>query len=172
MYKGTLHYTAEFVPALALRHVKFETSPETEVEKLKRSGVGKRRNNGGGGEDNDEDGGVVTDGSTSSDDDDVPPVVTIKNEKKRTYSLKKMGSSESVRDGSPSSAPSSPTVAEKNGNGNGNGKAGVTPAAPNANALPVPKKEEEKGVEMSTEELLAQREAFFPFLFLILDRDS
>src|SRR5438309_1345324 len=55
VYKGTLHYTAEFVPALALRNVKFETSPETEVEKLKRSGGGKRRNNG---EDNDEDGGV------------------------------------------------------------------------------------------------------------------
>lgn len=161
MYKGTLHYTAEFVPALALRNIKFETSPETDVEKLKRSG--KKGNNGG----EDEDGGMVSDGFTSSDDDDVPPVVTIKNEKKRTYSLKKMGSNESVQveAESPSSGPSSPTVAEKHGNGNE--KAGVTPAVRNANESPVPKKEE-KGVEMSTEELLAQRE---PFLFLSLDRD-
>jgi len=87
--------------------------------------------------------------------------VTVKNERKRAYSLKRVGKRESVQveEGSPSSPPASP-VPEKNGNG----KAGDV-STPTTRSVS-PKKEEEKGVEMSVEELLAQRELSFLFLFL------
>jgi Ca2+-dependent lipid-binding protein len=127
MPKGTLHYTAEFIPAVVLKNLKFE-SQDMEVNKLS-----KREEQG-------EDGGVVTD--ESEDEDGVPIEVTIKSERKRTPSVhhkQEAGSKESVASKKADSKESG-SVAEPDNDMS-------------------PKQEEAKGVEMSTEELLAQRES-------------
>lgn len=125
MPKGTLHYTAEFIPAVVLKNLKFE-SQDMEVNKLS-----KREEQG-------EDGGVVTD--ESEDEDGVPIEVTIKSERKRTPSVhhkQEAGSKESVASKMADSKESG-SVAEPDNDMS-------------------PKQEEAKGVEMSTEELLAQQ---------------
>ena len=127
--KGTLHYTAEFIPAVALKNIKFE-SQDMGVHKLAKRG------------EHDEDGGVV-DEPASDDEDGVPCEVTIKSERKHTPSLKHKDSKDSVgTDKTSHSKESAKEAKPSNGNGNGTSV----------------KSEEVKGVEMSTEELLAQRE--------------
>lgn len=111
VFKGTLHYTAEFVPALALKNVKFESDRRV-------SNFAKNRGY-------DKDGGVVDDVS-SSEEEDVPAEITIKGkEKKHRVPHKKKGSKESV-------------VSE---------------------SVSASTEEDENGIEMSTEELLAQRKS-------------
>ena len=81
VFKGTLHYTAEFIPALALKNVKFESNQEMSNFVMNR---------------HDEDDGVVDDVS-SSEDEDVPAEITIKSKgKKKEVSLKNKKSKESI----------------------------------------------------------------------------
>ncbi|KAF9458350.1 C2 domain-containing protein [Collybia nuda] len=68
VYKGQLHYTAEFVPALALKGVKFESQPN-EIQKASEKAS------------RDEDGGDAGDSSSmysSSDEEHGPIPITIK----------------------------------------------------------------------------------------------
>jgi len=129
-HKGNLHFSAEFIPAVVLKNLKFE-SRDTEVNKLSKRG------------EQDEDGGIVTDESSSDDEDGVPAGVTIKSERKRTLSLSQNGSKESVVTGH--------TTDSKGTDGSGK----VAKPENGVGSNP----EEAKGVEMSTEELLAQRES-------------
>lgn len=135
-HKGTLHFSAEFIPAVVLKNLKFE-SRDMEVNKLSKR------------EEHDEDGGIVTDESSSDDEDSVPAGVTIKSERKRTLSLsqnEEVGSKESVVTGRTSNSKGT------------DGSSGSGKAAKQENGVS-PNPEEAKGVEMSTEELLAQRES-------------
>jgi Ca2+-dependent lipid-binding protein len=124
--KGTLHYSAEFIPAVTLKNLKFE-SQDTEVNRLSKRG------------EHDEDGGIVTDESSSDDEDGVPAGLTIKSERKRLSLKQNEGA------GSKDSVVSSDTKGTNESN---------KVAKPDS-----PKQQEVKGVEMSTEELLAQRES-------------
>jgi hypothetical protein len=130
VFKGTLHYTAEFIPAVALKNFKFE-SQDMEVNK-----VSKRE----------EDGGIVTDGESSEDEDGVPAEVTIKSERRRSLSLKQKEAA-----GSKDSIITSQTTDSK-----GTKESGKMTNPDNGVTL---KQEEVKAVEMSIEELLAQRES-------------
>ncbi|KAF8168240.1 C2 domain-containing protein [Crassisporium funariophilum] len=132
-HKGDLHYTAEFIPALHLKNVKFEAS-NSEAKRLT--------------ERQDEEGGDVSDGSSSSDEDDVPNGLTINAEKKAhnhhhhqkpvkpTIDATSVHTADngSIKTNGTSASPTTPTSA------NGNGQA----------------KKEDEGVEMSNEELLVQ----------------
>lgn len=138
-FKGTLHYTAEFVPAVALKDLKFE-SRQLEVNKL-----AKRK------EHDEEGGGIVTDESSSEDEDGEPAEVTIKSERRRTLSLKQ-------KEESGGSIVTSEPPDSKDANESDKAK---------PDAIVKPKQEEVKGVEMTTEELLAQRESIkYPALNL------
>ncbi|KAJ3513052.1 hypothetical protein NLJ89_g3156 [Agrocybe chaxingu] len=64
-HKGTLHYTAEFIPALALKNIKFD-SHGNQVKQLTER------------QQHSDDEGIVTDGESSSSDEDIPKDVTIK----------------------------------------------------------------------------------------------
>lgn len=130
-HKGTLHYTAEFIPSLNIRWNKFE-SQSTEVGRLT------------GPQHHDEDGGFVGTDGDSSDGDDVPAGVTIQSEKKpvngskpvdntSVKSTKSSGTHESTNKGTPPSSPVKDVDSKK--------PPGI------------------KGVVMTDEELLAQREA-------------
>ena len=145
-YKGQLHYVAEFVPAIALKGVKFDTSPN-ELQTAIEGG-------GGGGE---EDGEVVSDAassisSSSEEAQAVPNGVTARapigdrSHTKGASSTDTTGTKETTKSTEPQSpivsSSSVKSVSEKGANGNGNG---------------VPKEPEDKGVEMSREELLRQR---------------
>ncbi|KAF8898443.1 C2 domain-containing protein [Infundibulicybe gibba] len=74
-FKGNLHYTATFIPALALRGVKFDSSGN----QLQRAAE----------ESQDEDGGIVDTGSISSSDEEaqaVPVGITVKPKRDRAKS--------------------------------------------------------------------------------------
>lgn len=130
-HKGTIHYTAEFIPSLNIRWDKFE-SQNTEVTRLN------------GPQHNDEDGGFVgTDGDTS-DEDDVPAGVTIKSEKKPTTNASKAADDMSVE-------------STKTNGTNGSAGNGTLPSVPSKEG-DSKKAPSVKGVVMSHEELLAQRE--------------
>ena len=155
-YKGQLHYVAEFVPAIALKGVRFDTPPnelQTAIES-------------GGGE---EDGEVMSDAassisSSSEEAQAVPNGVTARapmgdrSHTKGAASTDTTGTKETTK----STEPQSPVVSSSsvkgvsengaNGNGNVNG---------------APKEPEDKGVEMSREELLQQR-ALWSILSLAL----
>ena len=124
VFKGTLHYTAEFIPALALKNVKFESDQEVSNFVMNR---------------HDEDDGVVDDVS-SSEDEDVPAEITIKSKgKEKEVSLKNKKSKESI------------------GSVHTSHTSGTNETGSKIGSAPETTKESEKGIEMSTEELLAQR---------------
>lgn len=80
IFKGHLHYVAQFVPALALKGVKFDTKTD------ERSRVTQAT-------DDDEDGGSIDDGSSVSSSDEemqaVPEGITIKKETLSRHKQKK-----------------------------------------------------------------------------------
>lgn len=132
-HKGTIHYTAEFIPSLNVRWDKFE-SQNTEVGRL----TGPRHQH------HDEDGGFVsTDGESSSDEDDVPAGVTIRSEKKPAADDMSAGSTKSSGTNGSTGNATQPSVSATNGDSK--------------------KPPSVKGIVMTNEELLAQRESFFEF---------
>lgn len=133
-YKGTLHYTAQFVPALALKGVSFEAQAN-EMEKIvEESDV--------------QDGGVVTDGDSSDDEaQSVPVGVTIVSDQNGA-SPNNDAPATKTHTKSAKSTDTTNTVATTN-------TTGTTDTA-QTNGTQTSKKSDE-GVEMSREELLQQR---------------
>jgi hypothetical protein len=132
-HKGTIHYTAEFIPSLNVRWEKFE-SQNTEVTRLN------------GPQQQDEDGGFVGTDGDSSGEDDVPAGVTIKSEKKPTANASKAADDMSVE-------------STKTNGTNGSTGNGTLPSVPSKDG-DSKKPPSVKGVVMTHEELLAQREFF------------
>jgi len=135
-HKGTLHYTAEFIPSLNIRWDKFE-SQNTEVTRLN------------GPQHSDEDGGFVGSDGDTSDEDDVPAGVTIQSEKKPTTNA--TNASKAADDTSVKSTKTNGT--------NGSASNGTQPSVPSKDG-DSKKAPSVKGVVMTHEELLAQREFF------------
>ncbi|KAF9535478.1 C2 domain-containing protein [Crepidotus variabilis] len=139
--KGTLQYTAEFIPSLALKGVKFE-SDQAEVTKLARKSS-----------QNSEEGGVVTDDNDSSDDD-VPAEITIKKDSKKKHIFHRHhggGSKESI------ASVNSTHTTGTSGTHKSVGTNDVNGAVTNGHA------KEETGVEMSNEELLTNQSGIIVF---------
>jgi hypothetical protein len=140
-YKGTLTYTAEFIPALNVRNIAFgeESQPQKQIDRFS----------------------VHSNDSRSSSDHEVravPQDVTIE--------VTEMGNQRIAPDSAATSTP--PPVVDGNGTSAGNGVAGVdgnpvstseadskTPTSGNK-----PEAQEKKGVELSTEEALSHRRSF------------
>ncbi|KZT23846.1 tricalbin [Neolentinus lepideus HHB14362 ss-1] len=150
-YKGRLHYTAEFIPALALKWNDFSSGPN-ELERAAQNASG------------DEDGGVVMDddGSSVSGSDvgneDVPTGITATRPVGSTVPRghkKSAKSTDTVR--STASAVTTGTT-KTNGSAAPYDAGGEAPEAdvqePNGNAPP---QKEEKGIVMSKEELLREQ---------------
>lgn len=130
VFKGQLHYKAEFVPALNLRGVKFEESGNN---------FGQTQTSTQSGSDDDA-GSVVSMATSVSLDKQVAAGVTIK---RHTKAQKSIDSTNGVNGaGSAPPSPTSPTQVE-------------TPTEDN--------KEEESGVQMTTEELLGQQSGIIVF---------
>ncbi|KAI3622799.1 transmembrane protein [Moniliophthora roreri] len=156
VFKGQLHYTAEFVPALNLRGVKFKDSEDGGLSNIAFGrGAGGVAGSAGvnASTHSDETGSVVQwkgDGASvssfSSSDDEaqaVPEGITIKRHghKKNAKSTDTTHSTKTTA----STAAESTHTAETSGTNGTNGT--------NGNA----KEEEESGVQMSTEELVGQQ---------------
>lgn len=127
VYKGHLHYTASFIPALALTGVKFDSQPN-EIQRASEKGS------------KDDDGGDAGDNSSmfsASDEEHGPIPITIK--------------SSSARDSSP---PKDSPVSKSDESTHTSGTNDSVHTAETSDA----KTKDADGVEMSTEELLAQRE--------------
>ena len=150
--KGTLHYTAEFIPCIKLKGgVKFE-SDAAAVNQLA------VKQQGG-----DEDGGNVSDGESSatSDDDGVPAEVTIKPERKHHFRHKKTKSVDtmaSTKTTDTSKTTETSKTDRTDGTNYTNGTAATSPSKKAA--------AEDTGVEMSTEELLKQRKLYSIFSWI------
>ncbi|KAF9270554.1 tricalbin [Marasmius fiardii PR-910] len=127
-FKGQLHYRAEFVPALNLRGVEFEQTGD---------GLGGGTSTSS---DTDDAGSVVTAASDVSSDQEAKTTVTIKSHSKGQKSIDSTVSNGRV---GTSSVPPSP----------------VSPTSPAQAELPTKedKKQEERGVQMTTEELMGQQ---------------
>jgi hypothetical protein len=137
-YKGRLHYTAEFVPALALQGVKFDGGIN-EVQRAARDGQG------------DDDGDVVKDdnaSSISSSDEDLPRGPTVR---------RPMGVSDARghrKLGSEDTAQTDGTKAETAASGSSDSASIVS-----ANGtMKTAEEEPPKGVSLTREELLEHRE--------------
>lgn len=134
VYKGNLHYSAEFIPAIKLKHAKFDSHPN-EIQRAAEAS-------------DDEDGGYVTDGSQSSSDEEhqaVPVGVTIQIPKKRHS--KGAPSTDTTRTND-----SVDTLALLKG---GESQEQVTL---------VDTSKEPEGIEMTTEELLTHRESVLIYM--------
>lgn len=121
-FKGTLHYTAEFIPCLALKNIKFETQT-TEKDR-----VASRYD--------DERGSI---GSTVSGNDDIPTKATQKPDQPTP---------------SPNDHPVQTSPAAVDAKPNETGESNETGER---NGAATDEKAEGEGVEMSHEDLLAQR---------------
>jgi hypothetical protein len=133
VYKGNLHYTASFIPALALKGVQFDSQPN-EIQKAAESNS------------RDEDGGDAGDSGSiisSSSYDHGPIPITIKSPPPKETTLPKGGRS------------ASKSVESVNTTGTNDSIHTAETSASKAT-----KGVDGEGVEMSTEELLAQRESF------------
>lgn len=134
VHKGMLYYTAEFIPTLNVKFHKFDKQ-NTEAGQLARE------------QGNDEDGGYATD-QTASDGHDIPPGVTITSDSKDYIKDAKSTDTMSMSGKSTKSSKSHKTDASKRNSGGGSPISPVTPAQENKEVF----------VEMSNDELLAQRE--------------
>lgn len=148
-HKGTLFYTAEFIPTLNVKFHKFEKQ-NTEAGQLAREQGG------------DEDGGYATDQS-SSDEHDVPPGVTISSDSKGSIKAAKSSDTMSVSGKSTKSSKSQKTNGTDPSKRHSAGTAPGSPVTPVTPVTPTPEKKE-VFVEMSNDELLAQREHIFTSL--------
>jgi hypothetical protein len=132
VHKGSLHYMAQFVPALAIKGVKFEV----------RSNDFQRAMNG---EQEDEDGDTVDSSSSSSEDgQEVPKGVTITSPKKTHTKAAK--STDTVKTSDTTNTANSTHTSDSIHT------AGTTP-----DDEITAKTTHDDGVEMTTEEVLAQR---------------
>ncbi|TFK41292.1 C2 domain-containing protein [Crucibulum laeve] len=138
-YKGHMHYTAEFIPALALKGVKFDSQP-SQAQKM----VGAAGNQ-------DEEGGVVSDdGSSMSSSDEeaqaIPHGVTIKSHKKA-----RSKSTDTTR-----TVESTHTAATSDSKG----------TSEKARTAATSSSKEEEGVDMGIDELLSQQSGIIVFNIL------
>ncbi|KAH9487059.1 hypothetical protein JR316_0001125 [Psilocybe cubensis] len=150
-HKGTLYYSAEFIPTLNVKFHKFETQ-NTEAGQLARQQGG------------DDDGGYVTD-SSSSDGHDVPPGVTITSDPKSPVKPAKSSDSMSISGQSTKSSKSQKSNGTDSARRNSGGSAPTSPVTPVTPATPATSTPEKKEVfvEMSDEELLAQQSGIIVF---------
>lgn len=130
--KGTLCYTAEFIPSLNVKWEKFKEQ-DTEVRHLTQQAK------------QSSDGGYTSSGHSSSDEDDVPRDITIQSEKKAVKNAKSMESVKSTK------TTKTMDTAGTNGKTNGSLKGSVSSAK---------EKKAEPQIVMTHEELLAQRACF------------
>ncbi|KAJ8084377.1 Tricalbin-2 [Marasmius tenuissimus] len=133
VFKGQLHYKAEFVPALNLRGVKFEESGND---------FGQAQTTTQSGSDDDA-GSVVSMASGVSSDREAATAVTIKRHTKGRKSIDSTTGANGT--GSVPPSPTSPT------------------SPVHADSPAEEKKEEGSGVEMTTEELLGQQSGIIVF---------
>lgn len=129
-FKGNLHYSAVFVPALALKGVKFDSQPN----QMQRAA----------GASEDEEGGFVDSASFSSSDEAhqaIPEGVTIETSSKHQRNAKSTDTTPTTV-----SAATNGSSQTNDTDGNGNGKGKPPPVV-------------EEGVEMGMDELLSQRKS-------------
>ncbi|TFK76782.1 tricalbin [Pluteus cervinus] len=135
-YHGSLHYVANFIPAVMLKDFKFSVQRhglQRETEELQ-----------------DEEGGYVETGSVGSDDGHKVDGVTIKLNRRRSMAGVRV-----------ESVPDAPEVTQ---NGAQNGTNGADESGSTASSdKEAPPKKEEPGVEMSVEDLLKQQSGIVVF---------
>lgn len=138
-YKGRLTYTAEFVPALALKNLAFSSHSNQGQQRLA----------------NDDGSSVHTNDTMSSSDHEmqaIPPGVTIKVTEKGNHRVTQ--SMDSTATGA-SGTSTGNGVSDNNGNGTKSSESS-TPISPSS--AKKTQTHEERGVEMSIRELLTHRE--------------
>ncbi|CAA7258740.1 unnamed protein product [Cyclocybe aegerita] len=137
---GTLHYTAEFIPALDLKNVKFD-SHGNQVKQLTER------------QQHSDDEGLVTDGESSSSDEDIPKDVTIKGKRHSKHHHQKVQSTDTTE--TTHTAASAGSSGSKGSPVSDSPMSVTPPNGTNGTA--------EHGIEMSNEELLTHQSGIIVF---------